>query len=307
MKNRRVEWQTVAVAVACYAVWAGSTLSFQSINAHWGLLPACLLLATVTALATAFHTSVQHEIVHGHPSPWPWLNEALVFPSLVLVYPFRRYRDLHLIHHIDSNLTDPYEDPESYYWPTQEKNRIGPVMLWFLKANNTLVGRLVLGPLLGLKGFFTTEIKKLVRNEKGVRLAWALHVIACGLVYYWVSIVCAIPFWLYIVLVVYSAVSWILIRSFAEHKAAEEVGPRTAIVEAHPFFATLFLNNNLHIVHHAHPEVAWYDLPALYRKRRQQYLRANGHFVYRGYGAVFKQFAFRSRQPVFHPFHDLTK
>lgn len=307
MKERRIEWQTVAVAIACYAVWAGSILSFQFISAHWGLLPACLLLATVTAIATAFHTSVQHEVVHGHPTPWPWLNEALIFPSLILVYPFRRYRDLHLTHHIDANLTDPYEDPESYYWPLEEKNRIGPVLLWLLKANNTLAGRLVFGPVLGLKGFYTTEVKRLIRNEKGVRLAWALHGVACGLVYYWVSVVCAIPFWLYIVLVVYPAVSWILIRSFAEHKAAEEVGPRTAVVEAHPFFAALFLNNNLHIVHHAHPEVAWYDLPALYRNRREQYLRANGNLVYRGYGAVFKKFAFKSRQPVFHPFHDLTK
>ena len=25
--------------------------------------------------------ALQHEVVHGHPTPWNWVNEALVFPS----------------------------------------------------------------------------------------------------------------------------------------------------------------------------------------------------------------------------------
>lgn len=304
MTTKRIEWQTLVAILACYGIWGGSTLAYQSVSENWGDIPAGFMLLSITALVTAFHTSLQHEVVHSHPTPWPWLNEALIFPSLVLVYPFRRYRDLHLMHHIDANLTDPYEDPESYYWSPQDQNNIMPLMLQVLGFNNTLIGRLILGPILGLKGFYRTELARILRKEKGVRLAWSLHVTACLLVFIWVSVICAIPFWLYVLLVVYPAISWILIRSFAEHKAAEKVGSRTAIVEAHPFFGMLFLNNNLHIVHHAHPEVAWYELPKLYREHKDQYLRANDNLLYLGYGSIFKKFALRARQPVFHPFHN---
>ena len=44
-----------------------------------------------------------------------WLNELLVGLPIGLVYPFRRFRALHLRHHADESLTDPFDDPESYY------------------------------------------------------------------------------------------------------------------------------------------------------------------------------------------------
>lgn len=304
MKNRPFEWQTVLAVVGCYGLWAGSTASFQPVSAFAGPLVAGMILLVVTSLATAFHTSIQHEVVHGHPTPWPLVNETLIFPSLILVYPYRRYRDLHLAHHIDANLTDPLEDPESYYWAPRDKTRIGPMRKGLLTLNNSLAGRLILGPALGLMCFWHGEVQKLIRGEAAVWRAWLVHVPACLIVYWWVCVVCDIPFWLYALLVVYPAVSWILIRSFAEHRAARSIGARTAIVEAHPFFALLFLNNNLHVVHHAHPDVAWYELPGLYRERRDIYLRANNHLLYRGYGEIFRKFAFRAIQPVFHPYRD---
>jgi fatty acid desaturase len=268
---------------------------------NWGHLAAAAMLFFVTAIISAFHTSLQHEVVHGHPTRWPLLNEALVFPSLIIVYPFRRYRQLHLKHHDDANLTDPYEDPESYFWPQSAEQNMSPLMRALLGMNNTFVGRMTLGPLLGLSGFYKTEFVHLRRGEAGVRKAWALHVMSVALVWFWVSWICGIPFWLYMVLVALPGVSWILIRSFAEHQAAKSVGARTAIVEAHVFFSMLFLNNNLHVVHHAHPGVAWYDLPRLYRERKKQYLAANESYLFKGYWQVVRQFAFTKKQPVFHP------
>jgi len=299
--TRKPEWRTLALFVLCYSLWIATTLSFTYASANWGMATACLILFTLTALATAFHTSLQHEVVHGHPTPWPLVNEALVFPSLILVYPYRRYRQLHLQHHNDNNLTDPYEDPESYFWPDSERQNIHPVKLYILGLNNTFIGRMVLGPALGLWGFYRTELARLMANKKDVRKAWALHLLGCSITFIWITHFCAIPFWLYALLVIYPGVSWILIRSFAEHQASEAVGPRTAIVEAHPFFGLLFLNNNLHVVHHIHPKAPWYDLPDLYRQNKQDYLSQNDNYRFDGYGQIIRQYAFRKKQPIFHP------
>ncbi|MCF6322492.1 MAG: fatty acid desaturase [Rhizobiaceae bacterium] len=296
----RWEWQTLLLIGACYLFWLISTASFGYVNANYGMAGGVAMLFGITALSAAFHTSLQHEAVHGHPTPYGWLNEALVFPSLILVYPFRRYRELHLKHHVDEHLTDPYDDPESYYWPQCEQHDIRPLMRKLLEANNTFFGRMALGAPLGLFGFYRTEILRLKRDEPGVRRAWIYHLAGCGPVILWI-IMAGIPFWLYLLVVVYPGVSWILVRSFAEHQAAQSVGGRTAIVETSGFFSLLFLNNNLHIVHHAHPTVAWYDLPRLYRERKQNYLIANGGYLFEGYWQIASRFAFRKKQPVIHP------
>ncbi len=301
MRTRKVEWKTLGLFVACYFLWGVTTWNFVAVSATWGSAAAYVMLFAVTAVVTAFHTSLQHEVVHGHPTPWPLVNEALVFPSLIFVYPYRRYRQLHLKHHNNSNLTDPYEDPESYFWPQCEQNSVSPVKLFLLEKNNTFVGRMLLGPALGVWGFYRTEFHRLVAGEKGVRKAWSLHLIGCLVVYLWLSYVVGIAFWLYALLVIYPGVAWILVRSFAEHQASETIGGRTAIVEAHPFFQLLFLNNNLHMVHHTHPDVAWYDLPALYSANKHRFLTANEGYRFNGYGSIVRKFAFRQKQSVFHP------
>ena len=299
--DKRFEWQTLALIFACYVLWLGTTVSFSSIVENYGFSAGVLLLFGVTALSAAFHTSLQHEVVHGHPTPYGWLNEALIFPSLIFVYPFRRYRALHLKHHIDENLTDPYDDPESYYWPQSIGQKLRPMTVLLLNANNTFIGRMIIGTPLGLYGFYKTEWQRIRNNEQGVITAWLLHVIGFLPVIYWIVVVCQIPFWVYVVFVIYPGVSWILVRSFAEHQAAEQVGGRSAIVEAHPFFSLLYLNNNLHIVHHASPSTPWYDLPALYRERRQLYLAANQDYRFEGYWQIVSKFAFTRKQPIVHP------
>jgi len=301
MRQRQLEWKTLGLFVACYAIWLATTWSFLSVSENWGAATGYLMLFAITAVVTAFHTSLQHEVVHGHPTPWRLVNEALVFPSLIFVYPFRRYRQLHLLHHNDANLTDPYEDPESYFWPQCDQQKMGRVKLFLLGLNNTFSGRMILGPLLGVWGFYRTELARLFAGEKGVRKAWGLHITGCLAVYYWIVYISAIPFWTYALLVIYPGVSWILVRSFAEHQASDTIGGRTAIVEAHPFFGLLFLNNNLHVVHHAHPEAAWNDLPKLYKAQKSRYLFANNGYIFAGYGTIVRQFAFRQKQSVFHP------
>ncbi len=72
------------------------------------------------------------------------------------------------------------------------------------------------------------------------------------------------------------------------------------IVERSPL-SFLFLNNNLHFVHHKSPTVAWYRLPKLFRDRRDEWLRMNNGYAYPNYFALLKAYAFKAKEPIVHP------
>jgi len=73
------------------------------------------------------------------------------------------------------------------------------------------------------------------------------------------------------------------------------------IIEDRGLLALLFLNNNFHVVHHMHPKVPWYRLPALYRERRAHYLERNDGYRYASYREVFARHLLRAKDPVPHP------
>jgi len=289
-----LEYQTLGLMTLCYGIWFACGLVWQS-GFWWAALP-------VMAIVAAFHTSLQHETIHGHPTRWPWLNEALVSLPLAVIFPYRRYRDLHLKHHNDAALTDPYEDPESYFWCESSYGRMPVWMRTVFAANNTFLGRLIIGPWLTLIGFVRTEFSRLLKGEDGVRTAWALHILGLVAMAGILLGVFGMPLWAYGLAVVYPALSLTAMRAYAEHQAAENVGARSAIVETSPALALLYLNNNLHIVHHANPSEPWYELPKLYRARRHVFLAANENTLFNGYLDIAKRFAFRVKQPVDHPF-----
>jgi len=54
-----------------------------------------------------FHGSVQHEILHGHPTGHQGFNDLLAYPSIALWSPYFIYKSSHLKHHEDINLTIP--------------------------------------------------------------------------------------------------------------------------------------------------------------------------------------------------------
>lgn len=261
----------------------------------WGLgLIALPVLA-------AFHGSLQHETIHGHPTRWLLLNEALVSLPLMGIFPYRRYKALHIQHHRDEYLTDPYEDPESYFWPEDAVRNMNDFQRHVFALNNTFAGRLLIGPMLTIIGFGRTEWKRIKANEPEVRLAWSLHLVGLVGMVALITQVFQMPLWAYFTFVTYPALSLTAMRSYAEHQAAENVGARTAIVETCPALALLYLNNNLHIVHHASPATPWYELPGLYEQRRDNYLAANENTLFYGYGAIARAFAWRVKQPVDHP------
>jgi len=130
--------------------------------------------------------------------------------------------------------------------------------------------------------------------------AYVMHGIGIVLVFIWVVVIAGMNPLLYLAMA-YLGASLLMLRTYAEHQAHPKGGGRTVIVEAHWFFALLFLNNNLHIVHHRHPAIPWYDLPALYRAGKAEFLKENEGYVYSGYWPIIRQYFFRSKEPVIHP------
>lgn len=287
----RVEWPTVALTAVTYGAWilAGAAL--------WPAHP--VLALTLMTLATALHSSLVHENLHGHPTRKRWLNEALVAINPGLIYPYRRYREAHLRHHRDARLTDPFEDPESYYKAAWRHRRMPGWLRGLLEINNTLIGRMVLGPVLGGAGFLTDEAQRVWKNVPGLRRAWFLNLLGCipviAALIWW-----GIPIWLYLLTVVWGSLALISIRTFAEHRWHETPDGRTIIVERSPL-SLLFLNNNLHIVHHKLPGAPWYRLPGLYRDQRLEWQAMNQGYVYPNYWALFRAHAIRRKEPVAHP------
>ena len=291
----RLEWPTLLVAAAVYGGFGFATW-FHGALPWWLLLP-------LGGFLVAWHGSLQHEAVHGHPTPWAWVNETLVFPSLWLWLPFRLYRVSHLTHHDDAVLTDPALDPESYYVAAADWDRMGPLGRAYFWAANTLAGRLLIGPLHCVWQVMASEIPRLARGDTANLAPWLAHLAGSALVLVWVLGVCGMPLLDYIVFFVYPGLSLTLLRSFLEHQARPETGERSVLVEAGWPLALMFLNNNLHALHHAEPGLAWYKLPARYRERRAELLEINGGYRYGGYLEIAGRYLFKPKE---HPRHPLT-
>lgn len=290
-KAETPEWGTLALIAACYAAWLIATFYV----ARWSLWLAIPMVGAIAAL----HSSLTHEALHGHPFRTKWLNEALMALPLTLFIPFNRFRDLHLAHHQDSNLTDPYDDPESNYQDPKVWAQLSGWQKRLLAANNTLLGRMVLGPAIGQVMFLRDEWNSLIRRDRSVALAWALHIPGIAVVL-WVVSHASMPIWAY-VMSAYIGLGLVKIRTFLEHRAHEKSRARTVIVEDRGILAFLFLNNNLHVVHHMNPSAAWYELPALYQSGKERYQDCNEAYVYASYAEIFRAYFWRAKDPVPHP------
>ena len=286
-----VEWPTLILLLCTYALWAFGTTLIYSLSPVIGIV--------VTGVAVAQFSSLQHEVLHGHPFRQRWLNEALVFPALTLTVPYGRFRDTHLAHHYDPVLTDPYDDPESNFLDPVVWDRLNPVMKALLRMNNSLLGRIVLGPLIGTFTWLRTEARLLAAGNRAVQRDWLLHLGGLVLLGLWIA-PAEMPILAYLA-AAYIGHALLKIRTFLEHRAHEAARARTVIIEDRGPLALLFLNNNLHVVHHCHPAVPWYHLPRTFAANRDHYLRRNEGYVYKSYGEVFRSYFLRTKDPVPHP------
>lgn len=292
MLRQDVEWPTILLLLATYAFWALGTTSLATVA-----LPLAIVM---TAVAVAQFASLQHEALHGHPFRNRLLNEALVFPALALLVPYQRFRDTHLAHHHDPSLTDPYDDPESNYLDPAVWAGLPTALRQILRFNNTLAGRMLIGPLVSTAVMVRHDLAAIRRGDRAVRLAWMWHVPGVAMVLAWLLTVGQMPLWAWL-LATYLGHSLLKIRSFLEHRAHDQARARTVVIEDRGPLALLYLNNNFHVVHHMHPQEPWYRLPALYRANRTHYLRRNEGYLYRSYAEVIGRHLFRAKDPVPHP------
>ncbi len=286
------EAPTWALVVTIYGGWLALTWWWHALPA-WALLP-------LGAWLCAWHMSLQHELIHGHPTRNERINAALAAPPLNLWLPYSLYREAHLRHHRAEHLTDPLEDPESTYMTQDSWARAGRPRRLVHAACNTAVGRVLLGPARTISAFWLREATMAASGQSRWN-DWLSHAAGISLVLVWVCGICHIGVVAYVACVVYPGTALIMIRSLAEHRAAERPRDRTAVVERAGLLGLLFLNNNLHVLHHERPHVAWYALPAEWRTARAGVLAGWHGPLYRGYRDVARRYAVRPHHPGPHP------
>lgn len=292
LRAPKIEWLTIAIIGMAYFI-LGALVWYHATIPWWIIMP-------IGAYAACLHSSLQHEVLHGHPTRNRRVNEALVFIVPHMWLPYGRYRDTHIAHHNDANLTCPVHDPESFYLLPESWEQMPGIKRVLYQFNNTLFGRMLIGPAVGIIRFWSGEFLEMLHGRRDIVKCWGLFAVSISAVCTFV-IWCGMPIWQYVLLIAYPAISLALIRSFCEHQAAEDIGPRTIVVEASPFWSLLFLNNNLHIAHHDRPSMPWYQLPAFYREERTRFLKKNKDYVMHGYREIFRRYFFKSKEPVVYP------
>jgi fatty acid desaturase len=274
--------------VTIYGSWFSLTLLHDRLP-----LP---LLAVLGGIILAWHGSLQHESIHGHPSGPRWLGWALGAPPLSLWLPYGIYRETHRRHHATHRLTDPAHDPEAPFDLGTIVGVRGSLVRAIEATQRTALGRLLFGPLLMVGTFLGTELLAIVRRTPGHRRAWALHAVSVAIVLAWLIAVADVPLWKYFLAFVYPGASLTLLRSFAEHRADTIPERRTTVVEAGFFFSLIFLNNNLHVVHHAAPRVPWFELPRLWAHERPSFATRAPDLIHAGYVSIIRKWALQPRE-----------
>lgn len=293
-KQAGVEWRTVAIAAAIYGGWFATILANRQMPSWFTLTALSVLLA--------WHGSLQHEVLHGHPFRNKRANDALGSLPLSPRLPYLAYRRYHLEHHASTELTCPIADVESYYLTVESWGRLHRVGKAVAIAHQTLAGRMILGPPLETAGVWRWQLREIRNGDRQLARYWAGHLAAFALVATFVLVVADLPLWVFAG-GIYLGHGLGLVRSFCEHRWEPDGANRSAVVRAGWFFSLLFLNNNLHHTHHARPGAAWYRLPALADELESDAAAAIGAGLYSGYFDVARRHMFRPVNRVVHPMH----
>lgn len=297
----QAEWPTWLLIAAIYGGWFLTLANWRAL----GDGPATVLMIWWSA----WYMSLQHELIHGHPTPWPWLNRVFGYAPLAIWYPYRLYRDSHLAHHNDMHLTMPALDTESQYVSPEVwagMGRTAQLVRWF---NKTFWGRVLVGPALAIGGTLVEAVRQPLRGDWRQVPMWLAHVAMVAAMLWWIDHAFGVSAWWYLLAISYPAQSLAMIRSYYEHRPAADHKQRIVLNEAGWFFRVLFLNNNLHLVHHDLPSLPWYLLPRVYRARRATYNARSGGFHVNGYGELMRRYGFRAIDAPVHPHmpdHPLT-
>ncbi|PVZ10330.1 MULTISPECIES: fatty acid desaturase [unclassified Pseudomonas] len=278
----RTEWPTWLLLVSFYAGWAAVIFG----GAALGKLASVMVLVPLLVL----WMSLQHECMHGHPTASARLNTGLAYLPFAVWYPYPLYRDSHMAHHNEHTLTVPGLDPESRYVSAQRWAAAGPFARALLWANKTLGGRLALGVFTSLAALVIEDVLPAFRGRGGQRRVWLVHGLLVAVLLYGVQRFSALSALEYVAYASLPALAVTLIRSFSEHRPAANPAHRTVLNESRGLLSCLFLNLNLHLVHHDLPGLPWYCLPGVYRARRLCWIARNDGYVVSGYAALLRRY-----------------
>ncbi|RON41150.1 fatty acid desaturase [Pseudomonas frederiksbergensis] len=291
----RTEWPTWLLLIGVYVGWFSIVLASERLGRGW----STVLLIPLVVL----WLSVQHELLHGHPTRWLALNKLLGYAPFAVWFPYTLYRNSHLLHHHDEDLTVPGRDPESRYLTAQHWQRSSVFKQALHRLNKTVLGRVMVGAPMALQALARKELRRLRAGDRQAWLMWLTHGTFTLLMLAFIARYSALPVWHYLLLISVPALSIAMIRSYYEHRPNAQPEQRTVLNEASWPWSWLFLNNNLHLVHHDLPGLPWYDLPKAYSARREQWLARSGGFLVQGYGQLWRRHGIRAIDSPQHPFH----
>jgi fatty acid desaturase len=281
--RERAEWRTLLVVFAVYGLTVLTVVRYEVLT-PWLAIPMLAVLG-------AWHLSMQHEVLHGHPFKNQFLNDAIGGIPVTLWIPYLAFKKDHHEHHL-SDLTNPALDNESYYVSQEQWDKAGRIRRAAWTANRTILFRMFVWTIVSTITYVLSVLKRAVRNEKSDRLAVALHIIGVAFVVYLVSL-SSMPLWQFALGTLYGGRILNAIRPFPEHKYQSGVETRTAMIMAGRFMSLLMLNNNLHVAHHDEPGVPWYRYDKLMQRvNAVERARAAGVLYEGGYAEVFRRFSF---------------
>ena len=287
----RAEWPT-------WTVIAGHYGAFAALTWFWTAIPIWIVLPAATCLI-CLNGHVIHEVLHGHPTASRLVNRLTLPINLPGWIPYEIFRDSHIAHHETHCLSHPADDPESFYVSPAAWARMSGPMRRVLRTNNSMLGRMLIGPGLTIGRFLIGEIRRYTKGDTAYLGAWTALIAGNIALGYWLFGLCRIPVWQYL-LAWYGGAGLITLRSYLEHRPAADQDRRCAIVEAGPLMQLLFLNNSYHLVHHDRPDLPWYEIPAVYRADRKVWRRRSG-YVFSSYWDVFRRYALRYKDTPVHP------
>ena len=277
------EWKTLGVIVAVYGLTVLTVVRYDVLT-PWLAIPMLAVLG-------AWHLSMQHELLHGHPFRNQFINDAIGIIPVTLWMPYFAFKKDHHEHH-KSDLTNPELDNESFYVTQEQWDNAGPIRRAAWTANRTILFRMFVWTIVSTISYVMLVLKRAARNEQGDRLAVVLHVIGVVAVVYLVSL-SSMPLWQFALGTVYGGRILNAIRPFPEHKYQNGVETKTAMIMAGPFMSLLMLNNNLHIAHHDDPKIPWYRVNELSKRvNAVERAREAGVLYEGGYAEVFRKFSF---------------
>ncbi len=151
---------------------------------------------------------------------------------LAVWFPYAAYRDSHLRHHDDAHLTEPGRDPESYFVTLSQWQSAGAVLRAALVVRNIFCGRLLIGPLFSIAASWREAAQAVIDGNARMVAGWAVHVVLLAALVYWLDTQCGISWRAFLFGVDYPALALASVRSFQEHRAADDARERTVINEA---------------------------------------------------------------------------